>query len=259
MRTLWNSFKIAFSMYSKIPVPQSDWTKENMKYAMVFFPWIGIVIGLVCSGWFWFSGFLTEHNVELSHEFITIVFVLLPVVITGGIHLDGLLDTADARSSWQERDRRLEILKDSHAGAFAIIACAVYFLFYYGVCSMVNTESVKLIGLGFVLSRTLSALAIVTFPMAKGSGLAAAFSGSADKKRVRNVMIFYLLILTGLYLWSGGVCGSLCIAAAGLMFWYYYHMSKKVFGGITGDLAGYFLQMCELVIALTAVLSVKIL
>ena len=54
--------------------------------------------------------------------------VLIPVLVTGGIHLDGLLDTADALSSWQTRERRLEILKDSHAGAFAIIVCCGYFL-----------------------------------------------------------------------------------------------------------------------------------
>ena len=246
-------------MYSKIPVPQSDWTKDNMKYAMIFFPWIGIVIGLLFWGWFQLSGVLSRHNMELSHEFVTIVFVLLPGVITGGIHLDGLLDTADARSSWQKQERRLEILKDSHAGAFAIITCTVYFLFYYAVCSMIGAENITLIGLGFVLSRTLSALAIVTFPMAKGSGLAASFSCSADKKRVRITMFFYLIILTALYLRFGKIHGIICMAAAGLMFLYYYRMSKKLFGGITGDLAGYFLQMCELVTALAAVLSVKIL
>lgn len=258
MKGLWNSFKIAFSMYSKIPMPKSDWTKENMKYTMAFFPWIGIVIGLLSWGWLWLADFLTQKNVELSHGFVTVVLLLIPVVITGGIHLDGLLDTADARSSWQERERRLEILKDSHAGAFAIIACAVYFIFSYGVYTMADRKNILLIIPGFVLSRTLSGLAIVTFPMAKGTGLAATFSENSSKKRVRNIMFVYLLILAAGYLWIGGVCGAVCLAAAGLMFAYYYHMSLSVFGGITGDLAGYFLQMCELVTTLAAVLSMRV-
>lgn len=46
MKKMWNSFKIAFSMYSKIPMPQSEWTDENMSLAMCFFPWVGAVIGL---------------------------------------------------------------------------------------------------------------------------------------------------------------------------------------------------------------------
>ena len=45
MEKLWNSFKIAFSMYSKIPMPASDWKKENMRYIMCFFPLIGVIIG----------------------------------------------------------------------------------------------------------------------------------------------------------------------------------------------------------------------
>ena len=46
---LWNGFKIAFSMYSKIPMPASEWSKENMKYALGFLPLVGVVIGaIVC-------------------------------------------------------------------------------------------------------------------------------------------------------------------------------------------------------------------
>ena len=68
-----------------------------------------------------------------NHEsgLFTVILLLISVFVTGGIHLDGLLDTADAMSSYQERERRLEILKDSHAGAFAVITCVVYF--YYDV------------------------------------------------------------------------------------------------------------------------------
>ena len=50
MKSLWNSFKIAFAMFSKIPVPQAEWTKENMKYMFCFFPFIGAVIGAVLLG-----------------------------------------------------------------------------------------------------------------------------------------------------------------------------------------------------------------
>ena len=45
MKSLINSFVVAFSMYSKIPMPRADWTKENMKYSMCFFPWVGLAVG----------------------------------------------------------------------------------------------------------------------------------------------------------------------------------------------------------------------
>lgn len=255
MRRLWNSFKIAFSMYSKIPVPQSEWSKENMKYALVFFPWIGLVIGVLSYGWVQMWDVFDRIQVSLSEPFKTIVLLLIPVIVTGGIHLDGLLDTADARSCWQEKERRLEILKDSHAGAFAIITCVIYFLFYYGIYTMVNKQNILLIALGFVLSRTFSGLSIVCFPKAKGTGLAAMFSDGAHKRNVKNIMIVYIAVLAVCMIYVGGISGVLTFAAAVLMFGYYYRMSKQVFGGITGDLAGYFLQMCELVIALAATIT----
>ena len=112
MRSLWNSFKIAFAMFSKIPMPQAEWTKENMKYMFCFFPVIGAVIAAAVFALDWIS-----RAIGITEGFRTVILVLVPVFITGGIHVDGLLDTADALSSWQERERRLEILKDSHAGA----------------------------------------------------------------------------------------------------------------------------------------------
>ena len=121
----WNGFKIAFSMYSKIPMPQSQWSRENMRYALGFFPMVGLVIGLLV----WAVAELFESlGTAQGQLFRVSVLTVLPVLISGGIHLDGFLDVSDAMSSWQERDRRLEILKDSHAGAFAIICCAVYFV-----------------------------------------------------------------------------------------------------------------------------------
>ncbi|MDD2979663.1 MAG: adenosylcobinamide-GDP ribazoletransferase [Hespellia sp.] len=255
MGQLWNNFKIAFSMYSKIPMPRSDWKKENMKYAMCFFPWIGAAIGVCSVLFFYLMSWLQTGGTAISDSFVTVVLLLIPVCITGGIHLDGLLDTADAMSSYQERERRLEILKDSHAGAFAIITCVVYFLLYYGVYSMVTRDSIVVIGCSFLLSRTLSGLSVVTFPLAKGTGLVATFSDHAQKKTVRKVLFCYLILVSVVMCIIGGVPGGVGVALAGLTFWYYYRMSVKNFGGITGDLAGWFLQICELVMALGIVLA----
>ena len=166
MKKLYHSFLIAFSMYSKIPMPQCEWTEENMAYAMCFFPWVGAVIG----GLTWaFGTFGADWG--LSPAFYTVILVLIPWLITGGIHLDGLLDTADAMASYQGRERRLEILKDSHTGAFAVITCVVYFMFYYGVYSQASVRVFPVIGLSFMMSRAFSALAIVTFPKAKKDGI----------------------------------------------------------------------------------------
>ena len=100
MEKLWNSFKIAFSMYSKIPMPASDWKKENMRYIMCFFPLIGVIIG----GMVWLWGFYGRY-ITNSEGFYAMIFVMIPVFLTGGIHLDGLLDTSDAIHSYQPREK----------------------------------------------------------------------------------------------------------------------------------------------------------
>ena len=127
--------------------------------------------------------------------FFVIFLILIPVFITGGIHLDGFLDTQDALSSWQTKERRLEILKDSHAGAFAIISCTVYFLMYIGVYSCLSVRSMEVIAYSFMLSRTLSGLSVVTFPQARKKGMVADFSESASTRITRMVLGIYLIVL----------------------------------------------------------------
>lgn len=247
MKGLWNSFKIAFSMFSKIPMPQADWSKENMKYMLCFFPWIGGVIGLLTVGASSLCGWL-----GFSKELTTVILVLIPVIVTGGIHVDGLLDTADAMSSWQERKRRLEILKDSNAGAFAVITACVYFLCWYGAYSQIwyYQDSLYVMGAGFLVSRCLSGIGVVTIPKAREDGLVAEFSKKAEDMAVRNVLVVYLVLLAALMIWLNPILGCAAFVTAILIFVYYRHMAMKYFGGTTGDLSGFFLCICEVGMAL---------
>ena len=81
------------------------------------------------------------------------------------------------------------------------------------------------------------------------------FADRAKKKIVRNTMAVYLVMLAVLMILVGKLSGLLAVVAAGGIFFYYYKMSVKNFGGITGDLAGWFLQVCELGILLSAVIG----
>lgn len=241
---LVRSFFIAFSMYSKIPMPRTEWTKGAMKYSMCFFPLVGVVAGGLLLLWNAAAVGLGNGNL-----FFTSVLVLLPVMVTGGIHLDGLLDTADALSSYKSMEEKLEILKDPHAGAFAIIVGICYFIAYFGIYTEAVTASLQVLAIGFVLSRSLSGLSIVAFPMAKNTGLAATFSDMAVKGKVRAVMLAYIAVCGISMVWIQPLLGSAALVGAGISFVFYYRIANQKFGGITGDLAGFFLQVCELVMA----------
>lgn len=245
MKRCWNSLNIAFSMYSRLPAVQCDWSEENMRYVMCFFPWIGVVIGALCLGWIKIA-----EGAGFYAPLRNVILMLIPLLVSGGIHLDGLLDTADAMSSWRTRERRLEILKDSHAGAFAIIICCTYFFLMYAAVDMVEGEMAEVYALSFVVSRSLSAFSVVTFPKASAGGTVSGFSRSAHTRIIQTVSGIYLLACAALALYFNPLYGISLLAGAAAAFFWYYRMAMKNFGGINGDLAGCFLSVCELVIPL---------
>lgn len=251
---------IAISMYSKIPMPTVEWTQERMRYVMCFFPMVGIVEGLVVGAWF-YAGL---DVLGFAPWTTALVGTCVPVLVTGGIHMDGFLDTMDALHSYGGRPKKLEILKDPHLGAFAVISTAVYMMLYLGAANeyaLLLASRQKGAGmvlyavplLFFVTERALSGLSVVWFPPAKKDGLAAGFARTSKKKLNRLVLVLWLVLCTALAaaacLTAGKEAGILAASVGGvqlLVFGWYYRMSVKEFGGITGDLAGCFLQICEL-------------
>lgn len=248
---LLRSLAIAISMYSKIPVPMVDWNEKNMKYAMCFFP----VVGVAAGGLQLLIGYLLLKYTSCGNLFFAITMALIPVIVSGGIHLDGFADTVDALSSYGDREKKLEILKDPNTGAFAVIGLCVYFLADTALWSEVTVELLPVIACTYMFSRSLSGISVVSFRAAKNSGLLRTFQDGAQKKRVRMVLIVWACVCGGIMLYLSWKTAAIVIIAALLVFLYYYRMSRKQFGGTTGDLAGYFLQVCELAMLAGAVLS----
>ena len=242
-----NSFLVAFSMYSRIPVPQPDWERSSMDYVMCYFPFVGTVMGALA--WLCFQG---GRLLGLSPLLLGAVLTALPLWISGGIHMDGYMDTRDALASCGDKEKKLAILKDSHTGAFAVMGCGLYLLLSFGAwCAVKPGQGLLCVCLGYTVSRTLSGLSVLCFPKAKKSGsYVTMFAKRASKGRA-VLFLALLLVLEGvLLLWLGGWRGGLSAAAAAAVFGWYYYMSRKQFGGITGDLAGYFVQLCELAVLL---------
>lgn len=242
---------IAISMYSKIPVPTVEWSRENMKYAMCFFPVIGCVTGALV----YLTGVLLLEFTDCSALFFGALMILIPAVVTGGIHLDGFADTVDALSSYGPREKKLEILKDPHTGAFAVIALCCYFTASLALWSEADLSVLPVLACIFPFSRALSGIAVVTFPAAKDSGLLKTFQDGAHKKRVRITLVVWAAASAAAMLLLDVVTGAAAMVTGGIVFGAYYRMSMKNFGGITGDLAGYFLQICEISMAAAVILS----
>lgn len=238
---LIKSFVIAFSTYSKIPMPQFEWKKEDMRYMLCFFPWVGGVIGGILYLWSLFCG---KYDIGI----LCYVFIgtAIPLLVTGGFHVDGFMDTMDALHSYQDREKKLEILKDSHIGAFAVIMLAAYALLYMGAFSVISDKRLfKIICAGFFLARCLSGIGVVVFPPAKKDGMLSLFANSANRKAVGGILCLEGAVCTGFMVMQAFYAGIIVAAAAFSVFAYYYYRCKKEFGGITGDTAGYFVLLSE--------------
>ena len=248
------SMSMAFTMYSWLPVPRVRWEKENMAYAMCFFPLVGALVGAILFFWLWLCA-----KLNIGFVLRAAGAVLIPIAVSGAIHMDGFCDTADALGSRQTRERKLEILKDSSAGAFAVISCAAYLLIYFALWCQIEPDprAGLIFALMPVLSRSLSGLSVVTFKSERGDGLQASFSKAAQTKTVRIVMILWCLavLITAVVLMP--LPGAFACAGALIAFIYYRIMSYRQFGGTTGDVAGYFLQISELMSLLFMLIALQ--
>ena len=107
----------------------------------------------------------------------------------------------------------------------------------------------------YVTDAVKEGISVMTFPKARKDGTVAEFSRKAEEMTVRNVLLLYLGILLVLMVWIQPILGVLAFAAAAFSFLYYHHKAMKYFGGITGDLAGYFLCLCEVTMAIVLAIA----
>lgn len=245
------SFFIAFSIYSKVPVPQFVWKDEDMRYTLCFFPWVGLLIGALVWGWMHLCVWL-----GIGKICTLLIGTAIPLLVTGGFHIDGYMDMMDAIHSYQPREKKLEIMKDAHIGAFAVIMLVLYYLIYIAAFSEIKDSSaLAVFCFGFYLSRILSGIGVVTFRSAKAEGLLYTFANTAQESIVKISLYGQLILCVGIMGWISWKTQLIVVGMALLAFVYYRYRSYREFGGITGDTAGYFVSVCEAGMAVVSAIS----
>ena len=251
---LVKSFFLMLSMFTRIPTPKVEWSEGNMRYAMGVFPLAGALIGLLLLLWFWLC-----DTLELGTILFAAGVTLVPVAVTGGIHLDGLCDTADALSSHASPERKREIMKDPHAGAFAIITLGAYLLFYFALASELKNETATVYALGLIhmLSRVSSGIAVLYYPAASNTGLLVAFRGAATRRVSGALLILILAACAFAFAMLSFKSGLFVVLAGLLCAGFVFRLANKQFGGVNGDVTGFLLQLSELCMLTAYVVSQK--
>lgn len=205
-----NSIITAFRTLTIIPLP-GKYTRQCHQ-SMLFFCIVGIALGFLHLAVY--QAFSSLTNIL---PLIGLILSALNYMLTGALHLDGMADTADAFGIRRERQRTLDILKDSHLGTFGVTAIVFIVLWRVIVYqSLVEHERFLVIIPCMALSRTVQGILLSILPYARdNTGKAFAFSG----KPVYGIFLFLELIVlqTIFYLYSGSVL-SILPTLVGLLF-----------------------------------------
>ena len=234
------SFIIVLSFISIIPVPQRfipEWSDESLRYFCPMLAASGLVFAFL-----WLTLWLgVSHVQSLSVMLRGFLMTLGTLSLTGGLHLDGLMDTCDALFSHRDRETRLRILSDTLAGSFAVMGCVVTLLGKTLLFSELLTLKLNP-SLVPVYSRLGMAVLLNNLPFAKTGGLAVMLGSSRSRKH--NIFFALMMILFCVF---GSVSQSLSFVMI-LILW--RRVCVRVFGGVTGDLLGAFVEISELFIML---------
>ena len=252
MKSIWNSFLLAFSMYSISPKTKVERNKENTKYILIFIPLIGALIGFVLAQWAVVYPYLCSYMI-----FPAVVGAVLPSMLSAGSHLDGFFRTIDALCSHQPLEKKLQILEDSHGGYFAIIVCVWYFMLAIGVWSEMHIDGWFILAFGFVISRALYGFSILVLRHAKESKCSIYVPEGKLRILESVIMVAYVLVCACFMISLDPLAGIYSVLGALVAFLISMFIAYRHFGGVTEDTAGFFVQICEVLMPLATLIAYK--
>lgn len=283
-------FFIALQFLTRLKiVNQTEWSVEDFGKSVVAFPYVGLIIGLILALLY---GILSPFIPLVP---LMLILVIAEFLITGGLHADGLMDTSDGLFSGRERDRKLEIMKDSRIGSFGVVAFVFVTLLKWQLLTAIPTAEFIPMALIMMplMSRWSLVLSIRSYPYAREHGMGAAFANLAPKHVItyNTLSTFFMpivILLIGVILYTllYGVYSIFSVADVGyvvglgvlvyatlgifqinivsMIITYIInrilnHYIVKQLGGTTGDTYGFVVEVTEVLLLLIYIIILSVL
>lgn len=283
-------FFIALQFLTRLKiVNQTEWSVEDFGKSVVAFPYVGVIIGLILALLY---GILSPFIPLVP---LMLIIVVAEFLITGGLHADGLMDTSDGLFSGRERERKLEIMKDSRIGSFGVVAFVFVTLLKWQLLTAIPTAEFIPMALIMMplMSRWSLVLSIRSYPYAREQGMGAAFANLAPKHVItyNTLSTFFMpivILLIGVILYTllygvysifsiadvGYVVGLGILAYATLGIFQINIVSMiityiinrllnryivKQLGGTTGDTYGFVVEVTEVLLLFVYIIILSIL
>ncbi len=224
------TFLQALSFLTILPVGHPSLSEEKeLARSMVFFPLVGLIIGLILTLGYYLFSFLFSRSLVLW------LVIGLLAFLTRGLHLDGLSDTMDGLASGGTKERILEVMRDSRIGAFGVISLILIVGAKYYCLDQISDSSLPCSFIVMsVLGRNAMVLVCYRSSYARREGLAKPF---VEHLRIHEVAVSFLSTL-GIALLLMRLQGIVAFFGVGLFSLGYRSFFKKRLGGITGDILG---------------------
>lgn len=238
-------FLAALRFLTIIPLPHwRETSTEEVGRSVVYFPIVGVIIGLMLAGLNWFLGLFLPSVV------VNGLLIVSMVVISGALHLDGFADTCDGIAGYKTVEDRLRVMRDSRVGAFGVIGVFLILLVKYVSLSSVPEDLLPAtLVLMPVISRWAMVYAVFAYPYARPAGLGKVFKQEANWRRFTIATIITLVVAIGLarlvniaYFYVVGLAimfGIWVIVVAMAAY------LKRKFTGLTGDTYGAINEVAE--------------
>jgi len=199
-----------------------------------YYPVVGLLIGLVLLGLEWGASQVVPTPLTAA------LLLVALIVITRGLHLDGLMDTCDGVFGGYTRERRLEIMRDSHVGAFAVVGASGLLILKYG--ALLSLLTLPAAGKQWalllfpMLSRWSMVIQIGGFPYVRSQGLGSLLhQGNSQHWLATSVALVLAAVIAVV---AGGIGGIAMLAAVSVLAWLLGWAMARMLGGLTGDTYG---------------------
>lgn len=238
MKKLLRAFCMCLSMFSVLPVPGKVWDEEARSLMTLCLPAVGLLLGGL-----WALLAVLCRALALPGPVSAAALCAYPFLITGGIHFDGYLDVTDAVKSCRDLEERRRILKDPHAGSFAVLAGVLLVMVQFALFSAAGKDA-ELLWLVWIplVSRTVSALAVTVLRPMSGSEYAGLY-----RRGVKRSHVLFLSGLLAAELAGGLLCGKGGLTGPAVLAGYCHHLWRgfRALDGMSGDISGYALTFAE--------------
>ncbi len=268
--SFFRGLALAFGFLSRVPMPQlASARRADFAWALFWFPGVGLVLSAALMGAAW--GLL---KMSLPSEVSAALLLTLWVGLTGGLHLDGVADTADGLSGGRDRATRLAIMRDSRIGAHGAVAIVLVLVLKYALLSALFdvlvsallshgvqavAERVPVLARGLALAvaapRLVVVVALAWFEYARPEGLGAAFKQAAHPALplLGSAWVLALVLFPSPQLGLCWVLGAvLCLALAAV------RQMSVALGGLTGDAYGAAIEGAEVLCLLGLVIATSV-